>query len=398
MEAKKKAALPTFKIEHTQSDYWGGSQLSFTVFKVITVLLGFFAIDHLVLRSPTTAFVKVLANIFTFGYFYFYDVIQVFAEEDSVRENGIAFPFAGILGIGKGMFHRPDGSGKAADNAPSPYLFAVYCIAVLIGFGLDFLVAGDFAGGAAKLFSIFPLPLFFLMPIFWIFTLLWWLYNIARTFFYTDIVLDKNAANKERGIARFFPMNMIMNQYYIPVGTLIPMEKTVEPCERPLTFPWNMFAGFGRMIGIPIKIAGETAATVVQSAVVPIQTIITSATGAVAEGAKSVATGASAVGNSLSAAATLSSQVPGILQQVQQMQKVPSGMVPAMPAMPVMPLKKGGSLADDGYILLGLFALVLGGTGLTVFRSMKNEYPDSDTPPNPRTGRKPFLPSQFGSF
>ena len=49
-------------VEHTKGEYWGGSQLTYTMYKVSAILFGFVALDHLLLRSPTTAFIKVFGK------------------------------------------------------------------------------------------------------------------------------------------------------------------------------------------------------------------------------------------------------------------------------------------------------------------------------------------------
>lgn len=346
-------------VEHTQGEYWGGTQLNISHIKWASILGGFFGIDHLLLRSPTTAFIKVIANIITLGYFYWYDVLQFTVEPDLVKEKGLRIPFMGDVGLGAGIFHSA-GKTAAPATSPKPYLFALYCIAVLIGFGLDFLIAGDFPGAAAKIFSIFPLILFFLTPIFWVFTLLWYVYNIIRTYIYTgSTVLSKDASNEKRGIAHFFPFTLFMKPYYVPNGRFIPLEPEQPESERPLGFPWNMFSAF---ITTPIKVASE-------SVIKPIEVTAS----AYAEAAKATATavgeGAAAVGKTVAAAGDLAGRAPEIIQAV----------TPLLAAQAAQ--QHGGGKPTDTTLLAVFAFLMLGGFGLTAFRAFKSNSEQDDRPP-----------------
>lgn len=366
----------TIPVEHTKGEYWGGTQIDIKYLKWATVLGGFFGLDHLLLRSPTTAFFKLLANIFSLGYFYWYDLLQFTVEADTVKEKGLRIPFMGDVGLGAGMFHA-DGKTPAPATSPKPFLFAAYCIAVLIGFGLDFLIAGDFPGAAAKIFSIFPLILFFFTPIFWVFTGLWYVYTIVRTYFYTgSTVLSKDTSNKSRGVAHFFPFSLLMKPYYIPSGKFIPVEPEQPDCDRPLGFPWNMFSAF---ITTPIKVAAD-------SAITPIKTTAVAYGEAAKVAAEAAKEGATAVGKSIEAAGNLASRAPEIIQSVSQ------GLATA--AASPAPIQKGGATAVSvsDKLFFGAFGLlVLGGAGLTAFRAIKNTSEPDDTPPGTRTRGKPLL-------
>lgn len=376
--------MVSISVEHTKGKYWGGTQLSFTLFKWITILFGAFGLEQLLIRSPTTAAIKVIGNILTLGYFYFYDVLQVTVEEESVIKNGLCMPFLGHIGTGQGMFNQP-GEKSAPDTSPKPYLFAVYCITVLFGFGLDFLIAGDFVGAAVKIFSIFPLILFPFTPIFWLFTLLWWGFTILRTYVYTDFVLSLDNANKKRGIAHFFtfyPFSLFNSPYYIPDGKFIPKEVRTddEPCNRPLEFPWNMISVF---YTAPVKLAVESIKSIVDSAVTPVTSMIGTTTQAYASAAQAtvdaVKVASEATGKSITAASELAGKAPQI----------------AAAAEKLMHMQKGGSNNKDSpLLLLGFLALIVGGSSLTIFRAIKNGYsnPDpDDRPPESRTARKSFL-------
>jgi hypothetical protein len=140
---------PTFF--YTQGAFWGGATLNYTIYRVLAVFGGLFALDHFYLRSPTTAIAKVILNFVTFGFWYFYDVMQSITERDDIEKYGISMPWYGPAGIGAGGFVTNE-NPKAANS--SPFWFMLYSIGLFIlPFGLDYLVAGDVPGAAYKAIS-----------------------------------------------------------------------------------------------------------------------------------------------------------------------------------------------------------------------------------------------------
>ena len=53
----------------SQGDFWGGYMMDFTWYKALAFfpLTGLLGIDQLALRSPFTAFLKLVVNIFFWG-------------------------------------------------------------------------------------------------------------------------------------------------------------------------------------------------------------------------------------------------------------------------------------------------------------------------------------------
>ena len=94
----------------TQIDFWKMSNLSYSALKYMSLLGGFFGIDHIYLRSPLTGFLKLIVNIFTFAIFfiplwYIYDLTQIFMDETKVKLFGLSKPFSfSNYGLGAGMF------------------------------------------------------------------------------------------------------------------------------------------------------------------------------------------------------------------------------------------------------------------------------------------------------
>ena len=151
--------------EVTTGDFWEGPQVEPFTYTLMVTLGGFFALDHLYLRSPKTFLYKLILNAFT-GIWYFYDVAQVFGEWDHIKTNGIAIPGYGPLGIGKGIFIIKDKDGNPIKNKNgleitpskakglSPGWFVVFAIFTIIffPFGLNKAVLGDTTGAIVHFF------------------------------------------------------------------------------------------------------------------------------------------------------------------------------------------------------------------------------------------------------
>ena len=98
------------RFDYTRKQFWGGPWYPYWSLAVVSVMCGFVGLDHFWLRSPTTGILKFIVNLFGFGIWWIYDLIQIFGEKDNVMEHGLTAPFAGPLGIGAGMFrdNQPD--------------------------------------------------------------------------------------------------------------------------------------------------------------------------------------------------------------------------------------------------------------------------------------------------
>jgi hypothetical protein len=162
---------------YTSGKFWGGTVLPFWVMMLFTAfpLTGFFGIDHLLFRSPSTALSKFLVNIFTLGMWYVYDMLQVFGDKNFVKEYGFSKPAVGPAGLALDYFRGITGSdtlGQSKSGIISILLFIGYLSTLLIPFGISNFVAGDIKGGVAKfLFSfgvwgIIWIPFFFVTGIF----------------------------------------------------------------------------------------------------------------------------------------------------------------------------------------------------------------------------------------
>lgn len=162
--------------EPSQGDYWNGYMLDFLFYKILAVfpLTGFFGMDHLALRSPGTATLKFFVNLFFWGAWYFYDIIQVLIDEKSVAKYGMSTPY-GPRGHGYKFFKNVTEDNLNEFPKPSPQyggfvstiLFIFYAMSCLYFsfLGLPSLFAGDYMGGMMKIVSLaliitFPIYLF----------------------------------------------------------------------------------------------------------------------------------------------------------------------------------------------------------------------------------------------
>jgi hypothetical protein len=164
---------------------------------VILPFTGLLGIDHLALRSPITAILKMISIIPLFGFWYFYDIAQVCGERDLIEKYGIGVPLFGPIGLGAGIFTK-DGIKESPKDIPRPWLFIAYTIVTILLFFLPinkFLI-GDTAGG------IFYL-LFFLTGI----GIIQGLYDIFNLIFNTKSLFEK-------GTPRIPGVSFLLGEYF----------------------------------------------------------------------------------------------------------------------------------------------------------------------------------------
>ena len=158
----------------------GAIYLSYDVFLGLSVLGGFFALDHLYLRSPLTFIAKLITNFFTFGTWWLYDASQAIFNRNVVKVFGLGVPGLGPKGIAAGVL--------ASDIHDKKHMsFFVYALALFAGgiFGLDSFITGDKQAGFIRLICLIT---GILAPV----AILWWLYNTGLFLFKTKDVINKN--------------------------------------------------------------------------------------------------------------------------------------------------------------------------------------------------------------
>jgi hypothetical protein len=173
---------------------------------VVVVLLGGLGLDHLLLRSPMTFLMKLL--IPTLGFWYLYDIAQVFGERNLVEQYGLGLPFYGPSGIGAGMFFNKDASNMSPPTIPKPWIFMAYAALSIFFFiiPLNKVLIGDYAGCIAQL-SMYTILVFFSLGISAILAICWGIYDAYRVIFDTKGLFEK-------GAARVFPATYVMDPYF----------------------------------------------------------------------------------------------------------------------------------------------------------------------------------------
>ena len=83
---------------------WKHSDRNYFTFVILSVIFGFFGLDHFYLRSFGTGFAKLISNFTMFGFWYFYDLIQILSEKNNIQTYGLNSPLDWIRGIGRGTF------------------------------------------------------------------------------------------------------------------------------------------------------------------------------------------------------------------------------------------------------------------------------------------------------
>ena len=343
--------LGTF--EHTTGKTWGGTQITPTVLMATSILGGFFGLDHILLRSPRTALFKFILNILSLGLWYWYDVVQVTTDMDSIKSFGYTIPLVGPVGLGAGIVGDPSGGAAAApEGTPSPWMFLLFVLFGFLPFGINNFLAGDTYGGAAKLLTTY---IIFTT----IFGLLWTVYSAFYTIFDTESLLTK-------GTDRPFPFSLFMDRYgYAP--SLMPPK--LEEVELEMKEPGLIEQVINFFTGWFEKPVLEAAVAVVEPIVDAAQTTKNAATEATA------------------APEPATNQVGGALNA-------------ATSAAVMMSAQQGGAIASSSkYVFLAASALIfIGSVSLTYFRFWrakknspihhinKNDFPpeQNDTPPGPR--------------
>jgi hypothetical protein len=157
----------------------GAQYLSYDVFMGLSVLGGFFALDHLYLRSPLTFLAKLIINFLTFGAWWIYDATQAVFNRDVVKVFGLGVPGVGPKGIGAGVLVKdvPDKKHLA---------FFVYGLSLMLGglFGLDSFVLGNNPQGIMRIVALISV---IFAPV----AIGYWIYNMYKFYFKTgDLIKD----------------------------------------------------------------------------------------------------------------------------------------------------------------------------------------------------------------
>lgn len=358
----------------------GAAYLSYNTFLGLSVLGGFFALDHLYLRSPLTFFAKLVVNILFLGVWWLYDASQAVFNRDVVKVFGLNAPGIGFTGVGQGI-----GAGVLASDVPDKkhMAFFYYALAVLVGgaFGMDFFLTGNNRMGFFQLF-LFITFIFAWVPF------IWWIYKSTRLFFYTDDVIKQNheyfglPAPKEEYVS--FVETLVLNWFPFLAGPL-GIAKTVAKVvvQNP-----EIIAEVAGPILKPVTNVAETALHTADTAISTVQEGIQLGRNVVDKGSMVIDRTFNTIDKTTQAATAALSLAP---QAAALSQGFTPGAVGAVLAQQA--LQKGGS--EDGgilpYVFLGTIGIIaVSGLALSFLRSRQNERPrKDDSPPEPRVLRKP---------
>jgi len=354
--------------DYTQSKFWGGSWYPYWSLMLMTIVFGFFGLDHVWLRSPLSGFLKFIVNIFTLGLWYFYDILQVLGEKDSVMANGLSAPFIGPLGIGAGMFKdsNPDGP-----TARSPLKYMAYMFLLMLPFGFDLYIAGDSNGAIVKflltILAIFIFPLFI--------AVVWGFANIGRSIFMPKTLFTT-------GTYRMFPVNWFMDS--LGPSTLGPVDIPAGSGE----------CGTGGLTGVILEKVPVIAAA---GAAVNAATAAAGVAKSAAEGASAaIETTTNAYKNIVDGVIKPATQIVGTGAALGSQMAALKAQVPTKEGLASAAVNKliqkggGGNTELSGTALLVLFVVILGGGSIMAAKRMglnrflfSNQKDANDTPPEP---------------
>lgn len=206
-------------IKLTQGNYWHGSQISFWPYALVVLFGGVFGLDHLLLRSPWTAFYKALAFIIPFlllsgviGLFclpfclfwYFYDVAQL-GEWNLVKYFGIMTPM-NHKGIGAGIFHTTE-STPADKSIPSPFIYLLYVVTsiLFVSLPINKLVLGDLGGAMYQ----------FVLLLVWPIAFAWGVFDIYRIFCKREDLFHKGQIRIPPATIQLLRLNPVASQFFV---------------------------------------------------------------------------------------------------------------------------------------------------------------------------------------
>jgi hypothetical protein len=181
MSTKNKLIFPS------TLDRWKIQNLDFNWYFAFTIMGGFFGLDYMYIGSPIMGVLKFITNLFTFGYWWFYDIINAAVAQDQIRLYGPSAPVFGPTGIGGGRFKDPKFPTGPKEKLDKHMNFLIYGLMVVIGgiMGVDHFFTGDMFGGTMNLLatvSVIGAPISFL----------WQVFKMYRYYLNTDECINVN--------------------------------------------------------------------------------------------------------------------------------------------------------------------------------------------------------------
>lgn len=365
------------KFQTTHGDFWGESVLPYWVFLIVTVLplTGFFGIDHLLFKSASTACAKGITNIFSLGFWYFYDILQAFGDKEYVDKYGLSIPAIGAAGLGYKYFSGVSASSETHTNTNtttkkagilSVVIFIAYVFSLFLPFGIRHFIAGDTNAGLIEFLLTFAI---IWIPFFWF----GGAYEGYRLLFHPDKVFTE-------GGSRSIPLTLMMSNTGYSPNIMNPESlKAVENSNKDAVQSASVFSFFVKPIlgffGVPDP--AEVLDTARCDIVKPVKDVVNTGLTAV-EGVKNIA-----------------STVPMVASEaVNKMSAFtdPAKLAEAVASSTLLQ-QKGGSISDistmDMMVVGGIGLLIVGGFTATFLRKIATrtnelDVKGDDSPPKPR--------------
>jgi TM2 domain-containing membrane protein YozV len=177
-------------------------------------VLGFFGTDHFYLRSFGTGVQKLIFNIFSLGFWWWWDVLQIVTDSNKVKAEGLNTPFDWVRGVGRGVFEDPVKKAEALENGGKIVrvkkdLFVYALLTMILGIcGADKFYIGETYQGIAKLLSVFNIFTF-------LFGLAWVIWDIVNVLFYTESLV-KNGISPPPPFTWLFPEPIKAEPLFMP--------------------------------------------------------------------------------------------------------------------------------------------------------------------------------------
>ena len=379
-------------VKITQASYWKGAQIPYWLYMafVIFPLTGLLGVDHLLLRSPMTAFLKFISIIPLFGFWYFYDMAQL-GEGELIKQYGIGVPFYGPVGIGAGMFIGKD-VPLSPPNTARPWRFIGYFLATMlfIVFPINKLIIGDYSAAVVQFLMYFGIPFLTFVALGWGF------YDLYRIIFETRDVFEK-------GTVRIPPASWIIQPYFNK-SVLGPNQLSDNEKETSKN-PGMIMTIINAIVGVYVSIlkglgfgaeiagtaAGAAAAGIINTAETTAEGVITGA-GETAKGAMQVAKGAENV--AIAGLKEFEKGIPAAVDAAKILAAPSMPQMPQVPQMPQLPQLGGGSnepSISSSVLLFSIILVSIGGYLIYTLRSnLQSNTEPNDSPPDARAVRGSF--------
>jgi len=376
-------------VSQSRIDFWKEPQFTQSGMWWFTLFFGIFGLHHVLLRSPQTALIFFIVNLFTLGYYWLFDLVQLSTyggvNLETLNKYGLDHPW-GALGLAQGMWIDDNAPEKepTKGSPPSPWFFLLY--ALMVPFAVvSNLIAGDLFNAAGRFGLLIFIPFGFLITFFAIFYDSWQMFGTPA-----DLLFS--------GTKRIFPWTIWMDPDSHSPNLMSKTE--VKPCPKEsfITAIYkivyqsfkNMYdftLGAGMIVAPEFVVpfvagvdAGErtldNAIVLGKDAVVGAGEIIETAENVAANTIGTAAELAGKIGHLASSASSLSSSfIPSTLPPIASLA---SATPPVPAANSAVPEQKGGAKGSFAknpldYLAFGsIVALIGGGILLTANRNFRD--------------------------